>query len=46
MITPGFGFGRDWQLKSLRWIKTMAADPACAAVLCSHDPGAPESVAW
>lgn len=45
-ITPGFGFGRDWQLRSLRWIKTMAADPACAAVLCSHDPDTPESVAW
>lgn len=38
MITPGFGFGRDWQLRSLRWIAEMAADPGCAAVLCSHDP--------
>lgn len=37
MITPGFGFGRKWQLKSLKWIADMAADPACAAVLCSHD---------
>lgn len=36
-ITPGFGFGRDWQLKSLRWIAETAADPACLAVLCSHD---------
>ena len=36
-ITPGFGFGRDWQLRSLRWLGSMAADPNCAAVLCSHD---------
>ena len=40
MITPGFGFSRDWQKKSLQWIAEMAADPACAAVLCSHDPEA------
>ena len=38
MITPGFGFSREMQLKSLRWIAEMADDPACAAVLCSHDP--------
>jgi glyoxylase-like metal-dependent hydrolase (beta-lactamase superfamily II) len=38
MITPGFGFAREWQLKSLNWIAEMAADPGCAAVLCSHDP--------
>ena len=38
MIVPGFGFARDFQRKSLRWIADMAADPGCAAVLCSHDP--------
>ena len=38
MITPGFGFDREWQMKSLRWIAEMAADPGCTAVLCSHDP--------
>ncbi len=38
MITPGFGLFRDRQLKSLEWIRDMAADPGCAAVLCSHDP--------
>ena len=38
MIVPGFGFAREWQMKSLRWIAEMAADPSCAAVLCSHDP--------
>ena len=38
MIVPGFGFSRDFQKKSLRWIADMAADPGCAAVLCSHDP--------
>jgi hypothetical protein len=32
------GFDRELQLKSLRWIAQMAADPSCAAVLCSHDP--------
>ena len=37
-IVPGFGFARDFQRKSLRWIAEMAADPGCAAVLCSHDP--------
>ena len=37
-IVPGFGFARDFQRKSLRWIADMAADPGCAAVLCSHDP--------
>ena len=39
MITPGFGFSEGWQRKSLKWIAETAADPACAAVLCSHDPG-------
>ena len=37
MIVPGFGFAREWQLRSLRWIADMAADPGCKAVLCSHD---------
>ena len=36
-ITPGFGFGRDWQLKSLRWLREMEKDPGCAGILCSHD---------
>lgn len=38
MIVPGFGFARGFQRKSLRWIADIAADPCCAAVLCSHDP--------
>ena len=37
-ITPGFGFDRERQKKSLAWIAQMAADPGCAAILCSHDP--------
>ena len=37
-ITPGFGFDREQQRKSLRWIGDMAREPGCAAVLCSHDP--------
>lgn len=36
-ITPGYGFDREQQLKSLRWIAAKAAEPGCAAVLCSHD---------
>ena len=37
-ITPGLGFSAQWQRKSLAWLKEMSADPACAAILCSHDP--------
>ena len=37
-ITPGFGFAREWQRKSLAWIAETARDPGCRAVLCSHDP--------
>ena len=37
-ITPGFGFDRDQQLQSLRWIAEISSDHGCAAVLCSHDP--------
>lgn len=37
-ITPGFGFDRGRQQKSLAWLKRMADDPGCAAILCSHDP--------
>jgi glyoxylase-like metal-dependent hydrolase (beta-lactamase superfamily II) len=36
-ITPGFGFDREQQIKSLRWVAQKADDPACTAVLCSHD---------
>lgn len=44
-VTPGFGFDREQQRKSLRWIARKAADPACAAVLCSHDASvAPHTV--
>ncbi len=38
MITPGLGFDAKLQRKSLEWVKKMAEDPGCAAVLCSHDP--------
>ncbi|MBQ6464794.1 MAG: N-acyl homoserine lactonase family protein [Oscillospiraceae bacterium] len=41
MITPGYGFSRSMQLKSLQWLRTMAEDPDCAAALCSHDPEVP-----
>ena len=37
MITHGFGFDREAQLKSLRWIAGMSDDPFCVSVLCSHD---------
>ena len=37
-ITPGFGFNREGQLKSLRWIAETERKPGCVRVLCSHDP--------
>ena len=37
-ISPGFGFDGEMQRKSLRWLREMAEDPACAGVLCSHAP--------
>lgn len=35
---PGFGFDRDLQRRSLRWLAEMEKAPGCAAILCSHDP--------
>ena len=43
-ISPGFGFDRQRQLASLRWLREMAEDPACAGVFCSHDPALPPGV--
>ena len=40
-LAAGFGFDRELQLKSLRWIAQMEREPGCAAVLCSHDPAVP-----
>ena len=37
-ISPGFGFDRERQLASLRWLGQMEREPGCAGVLCSHDP--------
>lgn len=37
MEAPGFAADPALQLKTLRWIAKEANDPACAAVLCSHD---------
>ena len=36
-VSPGFGFDREMQRKSLHWLREMSEDPACAAILCSHD---------
>ena len=36
-ITPGFGFDRQQQLKSLRWLAETEKDPGCVKILCSHD---------
>ena len=41
-ITPGYGFNRELQLKSLEWIRSRAEKANCRAVLCSHDPDVPE----
>ena len=38
MTPPGIGANRGSQLRTLKWLSEMAADPSCAAVLCSHDP--------
>ncbi len=37
-VVPGFGFSREWQRRCLRWLREREEDPACAAILCSHDP--------
>ena len=37
-LTPGFGFDQERQRACLRWLREAEADPACAAILCSHDP--------
>lgn len=34
---PGFGFDKQLQLKSLKWVKTMSEKPGCAGVFASHD---------
>ena len=39
---PGFGFSEKWMARSLRWLRETAAEPGCAAVLCSHDPSSIE----
>lgn len=36
-ITPGYGFDRRQQLKSLRWLAEMEEEPGCVRILCSHD---------
>lgn len=37
MEPPGFAADPALQFKTLRWVAKEANDPACAAVLCSHD---------
>ena len=37
-LIPGFGFDAQAQRKALFWLREMEADPACAGILCSHDP--------
>lgn len=34
---PGFGFDRQLQLKSLKWVKEMSEKPGCVGVFASHD---------
>ena len=36
-ITPGYGFDRRQQLKSLHWLAEMEKEPGCVQILCSHD---------
>lgn len=37
-VIPGFGFNTQLQRKALDWLAEQERDPACAAILCSHDP--------
>ena len=37
MEPPGFAADATLQYKTLRWIGKAACDPACMAILCSHD---------
>ncbi len=46
-LTPGYGFSRAMQLRSLHWIAEQERDPGCAAILCSHDAAiTPQTIAW
>ena len=36
-ITPGYGFDRRQQLKSLHWLAGMEKEHGCVQILCSHD---------
>ncbi|MDD5902265.1 MAG: N-acyl homoserine lactonase family protein [Oscillospiraceae bacterium] len=38
LVIPGYGFARKRQLKSIRWLREVQADPQCVGVFCSHDP--------
>ena len=38
MKAPGLGANEELQLKTMRWLAKTAADPACAGILCTHDP--------
>lgn len=35
---PGFGFSRRSQERSLKWLREMSRDPACAGIIANHDP--------
>lgn len=37
-LAPGYGFDRKKILQGLDWLAGLEKDPACAAILCSHDP--------
>lgn len=38
MKAPGLGANEKLQLKTMRWLAETAEDPACAGILCTHDP--------
>jgi N-acyl homoserine lactone hydrolase len=44
MTVPGFSADAGLQKKSLEWIAGIDKDPECEAVLCSHDPDAPQTL--
>ena len=38
MKAPGLGANEALQLKTMKWLAKTAEDPACAGILCTHDP--------
>lgn len=44
LTPPGFSADSQLQVKTLKWLAEVAADPNCVDVLCSHDNKAPSTI--